>query len=94
MEKKNLMITSEIADKLKKDILVIPDKANFGILRAGKIYEMIVAIINEDILAQRVNVKLSKNTNFIKLFMSETGSVFKKPLIFYNLIFLFRLLQA
>lgn len=82
MEKKNLMITSEIADKLKKDILVLPDKANFGILRAGSMYEMIVAIINEDILAQRVNIKLKKNSNFIKIYMNETGSVNFKYLEF------------
>jgi len=69
------MITSEITDKLKKDILILPDKANFGILRAGGIYEMVVAVINEDIMAQRINIKLKKNSNFIKLYTTETGTV-------------------
>ena len=75
MEKKNLMITSEITDKLKKDILVLPEKANFGTLRAGAVYEMIVAVINEDIMAQRINAKLKKNSNFIKIYSTDSGLV-------------------
>jgi len=75
LERKNLMITSEITDKLKKDVVVLPDKANFGSLRAGGVYEMIVAVINEDILAQRINAKLKKNSNFIKIYTTEAGLV-------------------
>ena len=69
------MITSEITDKLKKDILILPDKANFGVLRAGSIYEMVIGVINEDIMAQRINIKTKKNANFIKIFTNETGTV-------------------
>lgn len=86
------MITSEITDKLKKDVLVIPDKANFGFLRVGGVYEMIVAAINEDILAQRINVKLKKNSNFIKIYSSETGLV-KHNFLFLDLIIMGRLHQ-
>lgn len=83
------MITSDITDKLKKDILILPDKANFGILRAGGIYEMVIAVINEDIMAQRINIKLKKNSNFIKLYTSETGSVyFIVKRTFINLCFI------
>ena len=83
MEKKNLMITSEITDKLKKDILILPDKANFGVLRAGGIYELIVAVFNEDIMAQRINIKEKKNANFIKIYTTESGSV---NILFLNFI--------
>ena len=91
MEKKNLMITSEITDKLKKDILVLPEKANFGSLRAGGVYEMIVAIINEDIMAQRINAKLKKNSNFIKIYSTESGLVIIFQIFFFMFYSLFNL---
>ena len=48
------MITSDLNDKLRKDILIHPGAIRFGTLRAGGFYETTVTIKNEDILAQRI----------------------------------------
>lgn len=53
---KNLMITSDLNDKLRKDLLIHPVSIRFGMLRAGGFYEAIVKVKNEDILAQRIKI--------------------------------------
>jgi len=34
-DKKNLMITSDLNDKLRKDLTIAPSKVNFGFLKVG-----------------------------------------------------------
>lgn len=49
--RKNLMITADLNDNLKKNILVTPISARFGVLKIGCIYELNITVKNEDILA-------------------------------------------
>ena len=49
LEKKNLMITADITDKLKRDLLIIPVSARFGKIKSGGIYETVINVKNEDI---------------------------------------------
>ena len=50
-DKKNLMITSDLNDKLRKDLTITPVKVNFGFLKVGQVYELKIAVKNEDVLA-------------------------------------------
>ena len=43
------MITADITDKLKRDLLIIPVIARFGKVKSGGIYETIINVKNEDI---------------------------------------------
>lgn len=45
------MVTGDINDKLKKDLLIYPVAVRFGELRQGGIYEFKINVKNEDILA-------------------------------------------
>jgi len=49
--KKNLMITADLNDNLRKDILITPVNVRFGILKLDSIYEMTIVVKNEDLLA-------------------------------------------
>ena len=49
LEKKNLMITADITDKLKRDLLIIPVIARFGKVKAGCVYETVISVKNEDV---------------------------------------------
>jgi len=45
------MVTSVLHDPLKRSFNVIPAKCLFGKIKAGKSYEMIITLKNEDALA-------------------------------------------
>ena len=49
LEKQNLMITANITDKLKRDLLIVPVNARFGKIKAGGVYEIVISVKNEDI---------------------------------------------
>lgn len=51
MERKNLMISNDLNDKLRKDLLIFPITVIFGDLRLNGNYETKVCVKNEDILA-------------------------------------------
>lgn len=44
------MITAEMTEPLKRDILIKPITVNFGLVKAGVAYEKKVVIKNEDYL--------------------------------------------
>lgn len=51
IDKKNKMVTGDINDKLKKDLLIYPVSINFGELRLNGEYEAKINVKNEDIMA-------------------------------------------
>lgn len=55
--KKNLMITADLNDQLRKDIAITPASGRFGVLCCNRIYETKLVIKNEDMLVQRVVLK-------------------------------------
>lgn len=70
----------------------MPGKADFGIINIGKEeeakqYEMTVTVINEDIMAQRINIKLKKRLakrrekDELLVYCKESGPVNKILLI-------------
>ena len=73
-EKKNLMIYADLNDKLRRDILINPVEANFGVVRENATYELKIDIKNEDVLCQRIAVKRPK-TNFVKAYLNEMGPI-------------------
>ncbi|CAD8207264.1 unnamed protein product [Paramecium octaurelia] len=74
IDKKNLMVTSDINDRLKKDLLIYPVNVQFGELKQGGQYEVKISVKNEDIMAQRIVLKQPLNTN-IKGVMKQMGSI-------------------
>lgn len=64
-----MMVHADLNDKLQRDILITPVEAEFGYLKEGRSYELKINVKNEDILAQRLVVKKSRNIN-IKVVMS------------------------
>lgn len=74
LEKKNLMITADITDPLRRDLLILPIQANFGFLKEGSVYEMHITIKNEDIMAARVTIK-SAGTKYVKVFTKDKGAL-------------------
>lgn len=71
---KNLMITSDLNDNLRRDIQINPINVRFGILRVGRIYEIKVTVKNEDVLAQRVVIK-QPSTKYARAFMKQMGPI-------------------
>eukprot|EP00828_Plagiopyla_frontata_P047993 TRINITY_DN904_c0_g1_i3.p1 TRINITY_DN904_c0_g1~~TRINITY_DN904_c0_g1_i3.p1 ORF type:complete len:346 (+),score=46.29 TRINITY_DN904_c0_g1_i3:178-1215(+) len=74
LEKKNLMITADITDKLKRDLLIIPVIARFGKVKAGCVYETVISVKNEDVQVQRVNVK-QPSQKFARTYTKQSGPV-------------------
>ncbi|EGR30654.1 hypothetical protein IMG5_126590 [Ichthyophthirius multifiliis] len=72
--RKNLMLTADLNDQLKKDISIIPCQVNFGVLKNDRIYQTKIVIKNEDILAQRVVLK-QPQSQYIKVFLNELGTI-------------------
>ena len=50
------MVTGVLHDSLKRSFNVLPAKCVFGKVKAGKTYELVVTVKNEDSLSQRVNI--------------------------------------
>lgn len=57
----NAMVTSVLHDPLKRSFNIIPSKCNFGPLIAGKTYEIVLTLQNEDSMAQRITVKATQD---------------------------------
>ncbi|EAR91082.3 hypothetical protein TTHERM_00430030 (macronuclear) [Tetrahymena thermophila SB210] len=72
--RKNLMLTSDLNDQLRKDIQILPASVRFGVLCANRIYETKLVIKNEDVLAQRVTLK-QPQTQHVKVFLNELGPI-------------------
>ncbi|CAD8197924.1 unnamed protein product [Paramecium octaurelia] len=74
IDKKNLMVTGDINDRLKKDLLIYPISVQFGELRQNGIYEFKINVKNEDIMTQRIVLKQPQNSN-IKVLMKVMGPI-------------------
>jgi hypothetical protein len=48
------MVTSVLHDSLKRSFNVMPAKCVFGKIKAGKTYELVITLKNEDNLSQRI----------------------------------------
>lgn len=57
----NAMVTSVLNDPMKRSVNILPSQANFGSLKEGGRYELIITCKNEDMLPQRVVVKQAKD---------------------------------
>ena len=68
------MINAELNDRLQRDLSVIPIAARFGSLKQGGLYQIKISVKNEDILAQRINLK-QPQSRFAKVFMKQMGPV-------------------
>lgn len=53
----NSMVTGVLHDDLKRSLNIMPSSIVFGGLRPGSNNEIVVTIKNEDMLAQRINIK-------------------------------------
>ncbi|KRX02221.1 hypothetical protein PPERSA_04843 [Pseudocohnilembus persalinus] len=73
--KKNLMITADLNDKLRRDLLITPISARFGVLKIGGQYQITINVKNEDLLAQRITIRQPENNRFIKVFMKQMGPI-------------------
>jgi len=51
------MVTGVLHDGLKRSLNIMPSSIVFGGLRPGSTNEIVVTIKNEDMLAQRINIK-------------------------------------
>ena len=68
------MITAELTDKLRRDLLIVPVSARFGTIKMGGEYELVINVKNEDVLAQRINVRPPR-TKYVRVFMQQLGQV-------------------
>jgi hypothetical protein len=68
------MITAEINDKQKRDVVVLPSTVQFGPLRAGGYYKTCIIVKNEDMMPQRIAVKNIKTPN-IRIYSELKGPV-------------------
>lgn len=57
----NAMVTSVLNDPMKRAVNILPSSANFGSLKEGGKYELVIACKNEDMLPQRINIKPAKD---------------------------------
>lgn len=53
---------------------IVPVSARFGYVKVGGYYEMIINVKNEDIIAQRINIK-QPETKYIKVFTKNKGLI-------------------
>eukprot|EP01016_Furgasonia_blochmanni_P049149 TRINITY_DN7428_c0_g1_i1.p1 TRINITY_DN7428_c0_g1~~TRINITY_DN7428_c0_g1_i1.p1 ORF type:complete len:269 (-),score=40.14 TRINITY_DN7428_c0_g1_i1:131-937(-) len=65
MDRRNLMITAELNDKLKRDLLILPATVRFGTIKSGCSYETSIFVKNEDIMEQRINLRNPRSSFII-----------------------------
>lgn len=53
----NMMISSYTADPFKRNLMVTPVSARFGLVKSGEIYNLKITIKNEDVDLQRFSVR-------------------------------------
>lgn len=64
------MIRADLNDDLRRDILIHPISARFGLVKIGGEYEIKINVKNEDLLAQRIQIKQPEKDKFCRAFMT------------------------
>jgi hypothetical protein len=67
MERLNLMITSELVDPLNRMLKIDPVELNFGYIKIGTKYEMMLKIRNDDDMTNRIQIVKNLNNKWINI---------------------------
>lgn len=70
----NAMVTSVLNDPLKRSVNILPSQANFGSLKEGTKYEILITCKNEDMLPQRIVVRQATDPR-IKIHQDNGGPI-------------------
>lgn len=73
-EKKSLMSISAMHDGMQKDIVVYPERIDFGNVEAGSYYETKILIKNEDSLLQRIKI-VQPDKDCFSVYEKQRGAI-------------------